>query len=581
VVTIDRAAGVEKAMKTAGKNSIGRKARITQAISLLFFWFLLLSAAWPTVESLPPSDSFLHMDPLAAILTPLVAREWEATLVPGIAILALCFVAGRFFCGWLCPFGATLTFGRKLLRRKPLPLPVDKRNIHHIKFFVLACMFGAAILGINDFHWGTPIPLITRFYAMVLHPLGLFLSQLGLTTFGQSIFTVLDMHSLQYVDIQTRHYSGLYFLLIFFGALFWLEYKRPRFWCRCLCPAGALLALASQRPLLRRRVDDCRQCSTCVNICPMEAIDRQDARVTRHGECAACLRCSDVCPSRNISFTPWGNSSRNTSTKPAMPIPAAQISPTVSSLLSPLPSRRAFLGYTGMGLLLAGARNSGVYSLLAVDKLSASSKCIRPPGSVPEQQFLDLCLRCGACMKICPSNALQPTWTAAGLDGMFSPILIPRQGPCVPACNACGQVCPTQAIRNLPLEEKRWARVGTAVIQRNVCLAWAENRSCVVCQEVCPYGAVKLQKVEKRTVAAPVVNANRCYGCGYCEYHCPVAEPAIAVTPLNAIRLNNSLYKQTARSVGLDFTMLDTYGGQGVAAAVSLHEGDLPPGFSE
>ncbi|MDR1660334.1 MAG: 4Fe-4S dicluster domain-containing protein, partial [Desulfovibrio sp.] len=106
--------------------------------------------------------------------------------------------------------------------------------------------------------------------------------------------------------------------------------------------------------------------------------------------------------------------------------------------------------------------------------------------------------------------------------------------------------------------------------------------ACVVCQEVCPYGAVKLRKMEGLAAPAPVVDNDRCYGCGYCERHCPVPVSAIVVEPLNALRLANTSYRQTAQAVGMDYTPPDFHGGKEPAGhGPSLPEGDLPPGFSE
>jgi MauM/NapG family ferredoxin protein len=207
-----------------------------------------------------------------------------------------------------------------------------------------------------------------------------------------------------------------------------------------------------------------------------------------------------------------------------------------------LPSRRAFLGASVFGAVLAGVQYNGAHSLLNADGDGTiwSPSCIRPQGALPESRFLQLCLRCGECMKVCPDNALQPAWLAAGPEGIFSPLLTPRRGPCEPGCNACGQICPTRAIAPLPLEEKQWAKVGTAIVNRQTCLAWAEELSCVVCQEVCPYGTVTPVQQSGARVPTPMVDAARCYGCGYCERHCPVRISAIVIQPLNALHLDGN-----------------------------------------
>jgi formate hydrogenlyase subunit 6/NADH:ubiquinone oxidoreductase subunit I len=183
-------------------------------------------------------------------------------------------------------------------------------------------------------------------------------------------------------------------------------------------------------------------------------------------------------------------------------------------------------------------------------------------------------------MKACPTNALQPTWFAAGVEGMFSPVLVARLGPCEPTCRACGLVCPTGAIAPLPLEQKQQAKIGTAVINASTCLAWAAGRSCMVCQEVCPYGAIAFKRAADAQAPLPVVEAARCFGCGYCEHHCPVRVPAVAVLPLNALRLTTAGYSEAARQAGL---RLQPASGlpYGESAPPDIPPGALPPGFSE
>jgi MauM/NapG family ferredoxin protein len=204
---------------------------------------------------------------------------------------------------------------------------------------------------------------------------------------------------------------------------------------------------------------------------------------------------------------------------------------------------------------------------------------IRPPGAVPEEAFLCLCLRCGACMQACPSNGLQPTYFAAGLAGMFSPVLVPRRGPCELGCNACGHVCPSRALRSLPLEEKQRAKIGVAVVLRTKCLAWEQDKRCVVCQEVCPYGAVSLRSVPGQQVPVPVVKAERCFGCGACECHCPVASPAVVVEADGALRLRKGSYIEAAREARLTLEPTPKDAQTVPPGSEELPEGALPPGF--
>jgi formate hydrogenlyase subunit 6/NADH:ubiquinone oxidoreductase subunit I len=190
-------------------------------------------------------------------------------------------------------------------------------------------------------------------------------------------------------------------------------------------------------------------------------------------------------------------------------------------------------------------------------------------------------------MKVCPSNGLQPFFS--GLEGIFAPVLLPRRGPCEPDCNACGAVCPTGAITALPLHEKQWAKLGTAVIVQERCLAYAEGRRCVVCQEVCPYGAIRLEQqltpgLKNAPVTVPIVASAKCFGCGYCEHHCPVRIPAVVIYPLNALRLSNTNYKQSAQQAGLELkpvSSAETQWSPEEEQGSKETAGGLPPGFTE
>jgi ferredoxin len=148
-------------------------------------------------------------------------------------------------------------------------------------------------------------------------------------------------------------------------------------------------------------------------------------------------------------------------------------------------------------------------------------------------------------MKACPTNALQPARLESGFEGMFTPVLVPRIGGCEEQCNLCGLVCPTGAIRKLPIEEKQYAVIGNAAIERNLCIAWEQLKVCLICDEVCPYDAVEFKMVtdEKGTLQRPFVIEDKCVGCGQCEMGCPVNGPAaIHVTPVGEVRKNSGSY---------------------------------------
>lgn len=202
--------------------------------------------------------------------------------------------------------------------------------------------------------------------------------------------------------------------------------------------------------------------------------------------------------------------------------------------------------------------NIGQPRLFTKERPFVDPDLIRPPGALPEPEFLQSCVRCGQCMKVCPSNTLQPTWAKAGLEGVFSPILVPRLAACAVNCNACGQVCPTGAIRALPLIEKNHAKIGTAWINRRNCLVWEQDKKCLVCDEVCPYNAISFNPVAGLQNAAPFVHENRCTGCGWCETACPInGASAIRVNVVGEVRLSEGSYIEKAEEYGFQFKIRD------------------------
>jgi NAD-dependent dihydropyrimidine dehydrogenase PreA subunit len=165
-----------------------------------------------------------------------------------------------------------------------------------------------------------------------------------------------------------------------------------------------------------------------------------------------------------------------------------------------------------------------------------SDRVIRPPGALPEPEFLAACTRCGACVGACLTGGLQHSFLEAGIEGIWTPILVGRRGGCESECNLCGKVCNTQAIRFLSLEEKKETVVGRAVVDRDLCIAWKEERLCYICDEICPYGSVEFTSEPGATIEKPKVLPDKCTGCGLCEWKCPVSPPAIYVTPHGAQR---------------------------------------------
>jgi MauM/NapG family ferredoxin protein len=200
-----------------------------------------------------------------------------------------------------------------------------------------------------------------------------------------------------------------------------------------------------------------------------------------------------------------------------------------------------------IGSILTGLIAVPLMRITPLAKAGVSDpKLIRPPGSLEEKEFLRRCVKCGECMKVCITNGLQPTLLDAGLEGIWSPVLVPRIGYCEYRCTLCGQVCPTGAIKRLELPEKNKVKIGLAMIDKGRCLPHAHATQCIVCEEVCPTPKkaiwfeqvmVRNREGKERILKLPRVDLELCIGCGLCETKCPVlGQPAIYVTSVGESR---------------------------------------------
>jgi ferredoxin len=192
-----------------------------------------------------------------------------------------------------------------------------------------------------------------------------------------------------------------------------------------------------------------------------------------------------------------------------------------------VPERRLLLGGMAGGLLLALPAR-----FRSPEK---EVRLLRPPGVRNEDDFLKRCVRCGECMKVCLKNALYPAAYQAGLEGIYTPLVIPRLGYCEYNCTLCGQVCPTGAIPSLTVGAKRREVIGKAVFDKNQCLPFARRLDCIVCEEHCPIPekAIRSRDMQVtgldgriRTVKEPYVVEEICNGCGICEKVCPLETKA-------------------------------------------------------
>jgi len=563
--------------------------QISQAFFFsMFAWFCIVATVGEKLWQLRgwPVNWFLQLDPLVAIGTILTTHTLYWPLLWALATIILTIIFGRFFCSWVCPFGSLHHFVGFLGNRKktaPQKIQLNKyRKAQCIKYLILIFfLFMAAFPSIGvTLQTGLldPIPLITRSFNLVLLPLADRPANLA--------------------SVTARFYEGAWLILTIFLTAVLLNLTIPRFYCRFICPLGALFGILGRFAIWRisQNRSECTNCKLCERACEGACQPSGNIRIS---ECVLCFNCRRDCKDELISYQ----------TKPSL----------AGEITNPDISRRGFvLSLTGGIIAVPAVRLS--------NKLGSNwyHKVIRPPGALSEEEFLKRCIKCGQCMRVCPTNVIQPGGIQGGLENLWTPVLNNRIGSsgCQLNCVACGQVCPTSAIRPITLAEKLGTdefadvgpiKLGTAFVDQNRCLPWAMDKPCIVCEENCPLspkaiyteecfntirdGILTVKKAtdntveveenivpakfatgdyycavegdERRKIAAntentivispdeqfekipaagskielqvrlqrPLVDIEKCIGCGVCEHECPVSgKKAIRVSAENETR---------------------------------------------
>ncbi len=480
------------------KRTVPYLRRTIQVLSFLFLLYLVLHTAFP-LELKIPVDLYLRLDPFIGIITILTKKDVILRMLPAFGVLLLVVIFGNFFCGWFCPMGATIDFfDRILFREKKRVKGFDDRPLRRLRYGVFLFSIIAGLMAFQVMYLLDPISLITRTLVITFYPPAIFIFNELLP----KIQSFLPKNPFMVSSIPLPLFKVNLFIFVIFVIILALGVVRKRFWCRYLCPLGTLFSIFSRLRIFRRSVtDDCTQCQKCVKECPVGAIPAETPQNYRQQDCISCFKCLE-CPPQAVSFH-FGS-------------PIWKTTDGVNL------SRRYVLGSLAFGFVSTLVIKTNP---LQTESGLRNNRLIRPPGALPEEEFVSVCSGCGECLKVCPNNALQSTLLEAGLAGLYTPRLVPRIGYCEEFCNFCGKVCPTEAIRYLPFEEKRLLQMGIAHVDKTRCIAWDTEKICLVCNEQCSYQAI-VGDEKKR----PIVKEEKCTGCGICENKCPVdGEAAIIV----------------------------------------------------
>ncbi len=431
---------------------------IVQVLVMALFMTLVFITTFSYMNEMPALkfwvSKFLEIDPLVAMATSITTGTLYKGLIWSLILLIPTLFLGRIFCNWICPYGIMHQFTGWVFNTRNAKQKIESnryRKIYAIKYYILIGMIIAAIFGSLQIGLLDPICLLHRSFTASLLP------AMNMPEPVSNVVGDPKVHQLGWI-------IG-FFILFLVG----MNLVIPRFFCRVLCPLGATLGVLSRFAVWRieRDPNKCTDCDLCLQSC--EGASDPHTQL-RKSECFVCFNCIEDCPHDALSFA-------------VLPKKKHEIA------WPDLPRRRAIFAAVVGFLFFPFARLSGRTTK------DFSTKVVRPPGSVEELEFLERCIKCDQCIRVCPTNVLQPAMFESGVEGLWTPIMNFRMGFCQLNCTACGQVCPTGAIQRLSIEEKLGlgpyeeqgpVKLGTAHYDHGRCLPWSKNIPCVVCEEVCP-----------------------------------------------------------------------------------------------
>lgn len=296
----------------------------------------------------------------------------------------------------------------------------------------------------------------------------------------------------------------------------YMAWRGGRTYCNTVCPVGTVLGFFSRFSLFRPVIDTekCVGCSLCDRKCKASCIDYKNHHID-YSRCVACMDCIDNCSQGAISY------------RKRSKVVKAENEVTTDS------SRRKFFTIVSAFALTSvvkaqHSRVDGGLAAIAEKKVPARKGKLTPPGSLSIRNLAQHCTACQLCIAACPNGVLRPS---SKLDSLMQPEMGYERGYCRPECNACSQACPNGAIRPITLDEKTSIQIGHAVWIKENCIINTDGVRCGNCARHCPNGAIKMMPQDENNPQSPyfpVIDAERCIGCGACEYVCP-ARPFSAI----------------------------------------------------
>ena len=437
------------------------------------------------------------------------------------ALLLLTLLLGRVYCSVLCPLGICQDMVSGVagkIKKNRFTYRPPRTVIRCVLVAVYALSLVTGITFISEIL--EPYSAFGRMVSSLLSPLYMWGNNL-LAYFAEAA----GSYAFYTVDVWLKSAGALVAAILTFITISIFAWKTGRGYCNLICPVGTILGFASKCSLVKIRLykENCKGCGLCVKNCKAACIDIDRGKID-HSRCVSCYVCLKKCPKGAIKYSmkkikPVSSDAKAT----ALPQEGEKIDNNANA-----ETRRGFLSgllflLTGLfaGKKLLAYEFDGGLVPLEKKRIPPRSNPIIPAGAGSVRHFRKHCTGCQLCVSVCPNNVLRPS---NKLAEFMQPFMSFERGYCRPECVKCSEVCPTGALQPITAEEKSATQIGYAVWNPQLCVVLKDGVNCDLCAVKCPTAAITLidQKPGNNELPKiPMIDENRCIGCGACEQLCP------------------------------------------------------------
>jgi ferredoxin len=431
-----------------------------------------------------------------------------------VTLIVLTLLLGRVYCSVICPLGVMQDLFGWMGKKQKKNRYTYSLAKNKLRYAMLIVMIVSIIFGIGSIvALFAPYSSYGRIAQNLFSPIWNYCNNL-LAEFAVRH----ESYAFYSVDVWIR--SGMTFgiAIVTFVVLGILAWRNGRTYCNTICPVGTILGFLSKYSLFKPVIDTskCNGCGLCARNCKASCIDSKNHKID-YSRCVACMDCIGKCRKNAISY------SRG----------KVNIDKQLDTTESVGSSRRNFLTTTiaiGTTTVLHSEEKTvdGGLAVITDKKIPVRKTQLVPPGAISLRHLTKHCTGCQLCVAACPNGVLRPS---SDLDTLMQPRSSYERGYCRPECTKCSEVCPAGAIIKLDRSEKSSVQIGHAVWVKNNCVPLTDGVECGNCARHCPVSAIQMIPPDKDNPDSPkipVVNDERCIGCGACENLCP-ARPFSAI----------------------------------------------------